>query len=212
MSKSGVRANRSLRAWLLAAGIAIFTLVALLVLINIALLSLGGILIIADPLEPAQVVVVLSGGRGDRIEEAARIIQEKNARHLILTHPEIDPDDESSSERRRQSAIAAGIPGSDILVTEVHGNSTYQEAIEIRRFLEEQGLMSALVVTDPYHSFRTRLIFREIFRDSSVDINVRSVRDHWYRSNTWWTSVEGRQATVMEYGKLLAFFVGIRSG
>jgi uncharacterized SAM-binding protein YcdF (DUF218 family) len=212
MSKSGVRANRSLRAWLLAAGIAIFTLVALLVLINIALLSLGGLLIIADPLEPAQVVVVLSGGRGDRIEEAARILQEKNARRLILTHPEIDPDDESSSVRRRQSAMAAGISGGDILVTKVHGNSTYQEAIEIRRFLEEQGLMSALVVTDPYHSFRTRLIFRETFRNSSIDINVRPVRDHWYRSNTWWTSAEGRQATVMEYGKLLAFFVGIRSG
>jgi uncharacterized SAM-binding protein YcdF (DUF218 family) len=212
MSKSGAHATRSLRVWLLAAGIAIFTLVALLLLINIALLSVGGILIIADPLEPAQVVVVLSGGSGDRIEEAARIIQEKNARRLILTHPEVDLDDENSSERQRLSAMAAGIPGSDILVTEMHGNSTYQEAIEIRRFFEEHEIISGLIVTDPYHSFRTRLIFREILRDSTIDINVRPVRDHWYRSNTWWTSMEGWQATVTEYGKLAAFLLGLRNG
>jgi uncharacterized SAM-binding protein YcdF (DUF218 family) len=199
------------RQWLLATAIAAFTLAAMLILISIALLSLGGVLIIADPLEPAQVVVVLAGGRGDRIEEAARILNERNAQQLVLTHPEPEPLDAESSNARRQAALAAGIPGGDILITGTHGNSTYLEAIEIRRFLEERGLMSALVVTDPYHTFRTRLIFRQVFRGSDVDINVRPVRDHWYRSNSWWTSLEGWQVTILEYGKLAAYLMGIRT-
>jgi uncharacterized SAM-binding protein YcdF (DUF218 family) len=194
---------------LLAAGMAALILAAALITFNLMLVALGGLLIIADPLEPAQVVVVLSGGSGDRIQEAARILQEKNASRLIITHPEPEPGGETTN-LQRQEALNAGIPGGDILITGSHGNSTYAEALELRRFLEERGLVSALVVTDPFHSFRTRLIFREVFRGSGIDINVRPVRDHWYRSSTWWTTSEGWQATLSEYMKLFAYLGGIR--
>jgi uncharacterized SAM-binding protein YcdF (DUF218 family) len=71
--------------------------------------------------------------------------------------------------------------------------------------------MSAMIITDPYHTFRTRLIFRQVFEGSEVDISVRPVREHWYRSNTWWASLEGWQVTILEYGKLAVHLVGIRS-
>lgn len=200
------------RSPLLAASIAVLVLAALLFTLNLILVALGGLLITADPLEPSQVVVVLSGGRGDRVDEAALILKEKNAERLVLTHPETEQDEHESSSARRQAALSAGIPGSDILITAVHGNSTFSEANEIRRFLEERGVMSALIVTDPYHSFRTRLIFHEIFQGSEVDVYVRPVRNHWYRSTTWWTRTEGWQVTILEYGKLLAFLFGMRDG
>jgi uncharacterized SAM-binding protein YcdF (DUF218 family) len=184
-------------------------LVAALITLNLILIALGSLLIIADPLEPAQVVVVLAGGLGDRVEEAVRILRERNAQRLVLTHPEPELDGESLSQRQ-SDALQIGVSSQDILVTGVHGNSTYAEAVELRRFLEERGLMSALVVTDPFHSFRTRLIFRDVFRGSSVDINIRPVRGHWYRSTTWWTTPAGWQATVSEYIKLFAYLAGIR--
>jgi uncharacterized SAM-binding protein YcdF (DUF218 family) len=192
---------------MLAAGTAVLILVAVLVTLNLVMVAMGGLLIIADPLQQAQVVVPLSGGRGDRIDEAALIFQEKNARMLVLTNPDAGSQ---YQEIRRQEALSAGIPGASILTTAQHGNSTYAEAVELRRFLEERGYMSALVVTDPFHSFRTRLIFRDVFKGSPVDINVRPVRGHWYRSTTWWLSQEGAQATFAEYLKLFAYLGGVR--
>jgi uncharacterized SAM-binding protein YcdF (DUF218 family) len=195
---------------LLAAGMAALILVAALIIFNLMLIVLGGILIIADPLEPSAVVVVLSGGRGDRLEEAARILQEKNAGSLLLTHPSPEVEDANTSAVRRQAALEAGISAEAIQVTGEHSNSTYAEALEIRRYLEEKGISSALIVTDPFHSFRTRLIFHEVFKDSTVGINVRPVRNHWYRSTTWWTTAEGWTITFTEYAKLAAYLVGIR--
>jgi len=187
----------------------ILLLAAALVALPIILTALGSLLIIADPLEPAQVVVVLAGGQSSRVDEAARILSDRYAQRLVLTHPEPEITGEGSSQHRME-ALRAGIAGSDILVTGVHANSTYAEAVELRRFLEERGLMTALVITDPFHAFRTRLIFNDVFRGSAVDINVRPVRGHWYRSTTWWTSSQGWQATISEILKLFAYLAGIR--
>jgi uncharacterized SAM-binding protein YcdF (DUF218 family) len=193
---------------MLAAGIAVLILVAVLITLNLVLIAMGGLLIIADPLEQAQVVVPLSGGRGDRIDEAARILRERNAMMLVLTNPDAGSQ---YQEIRRQEALSAGIPGASILTTGSHGNSTYAEAVELRRYLEERGYISALVVTDPFHSFRTRLIFRDVFHGGSVDVHVRPVRGHWYRSTTWWFTQEGWQATITEYLKLFAYLGGVRN-
>jgi uncharacterized SAM-binding protein YcdF (DUF218 family) len=76
--------------------------------------------------------------------------------------------------------------------------------------MNDQGFNSMIVVTDPYHSFRTRLIFREVFRGSGKSIRVRPSSGHWYRSTTWWLSAQGWEATLTEYIKLAGFLVGFR--
>lgn len=194
-----------------AAGIALLLALAVIGLYFI-LWAAGGILIIADPLEPSGAVVVLSGGSGERLDEAARIYKEKKAQYVVFTHPERDQADWSDHLMdMKLQAMKLGVPGGGILVTDIHGNSTYQEAKEIRRYLESVHIDSALIVTDPFHTFRTRLIFHEVFGGSSVEVNVRPVRGHWYRSYNWWLSPEGRRMTLEEYAKIFAFAIGLRS-
>ncbi|MHC1784087.1 MAG: hypothetical protein AB9891_15260 [Anaerolineaceae bacterium] len=60
-------------------------------------------------------------------------------------------------------------------------------------------------MTDSYHSFRTRLQFRDVFSDTDIKVLVRPVRGSWYRSTTWWLSPQGWEATLLEYFKLAAF-------
>jgi uncharacterized SAM-binding protein YcdF (DUF218 family) len=191
--------------------------IALLLLILIggsylASLAAGGILITADPLEDADAIVVLSGGSGERIEEAARIYKEKYADLLVLTRPDNQVAEGANPQLdEKLEAMDLGVPITAILETETHGNNTYEEAREVRRYLESRGFRKVLVVTDPFHTFRTRLIFREVLRESSVTANIRPVRDHWYRSSTWWRTAEGRSLTFAEYAKIVAWFFGVRS-
>jgi len=46
--------------------------------------------------------------------------------------------------------------------------STYEEALAVRDFALNQGWDRLMIVTDPYHSFRTRFIFRRELQDSEI--------------------------------------------
>jgi uncharacterized SAM-binding protein YcdF (DUF218 family) len=187
----------------------------ILILGGVFLTTAGGILIIADPLRKSDAVVVLSGG-GDmsRMEEGARIYLEKNAQWLILT--ETTPrEGEKVSDTTilfKDTARNLGVPDSAILVTDQAAFSTLEEAQQTLKLSNRNSLKSLIIVTDPFHTFRTRLIFRSVFKDSGIDIYVRPVRNHWYRSTNWWMTADGRRATVSEYIKILAYLFGSKSG
>ena len=177
------------------------------------LTAIGGILIIADPLKKADAVVVLSGGSDlSRMQEAARLYKDKYADMFILTETgqELRNFNESASFYFQLQAMDMGVPSGAILITEQHASSTYEEAKAVRKLLEQRQFKSCIVVTDPFHTFRTRLIFREVFQDSGITVRVRPVRGHWYRSTTWWTTAEGRETTIQEYIKIFGYFLGVK--
>ena len=190
-------------------------LIVLVIAGEFILTAIGGILIIADPLRESDAIAVLSGG-GDmsRVEEGARLFMEKMGAWLVLT--EITPREgdkvTETTTLFKEIAIGEGVPNSSILVTGQAAFSTRQEAVEILNLAQKRGFQSLIVVTDPFHTFRTRLIFRSVFRDSGIDLYIRPVRNHWYKSTTWWATSQGRQATLSEYMKIIAFFSGLESG
>ena len=190
-------------------------LIVLVIAGEFILTAIGGILIIADPLRESDAIAVLSGG-GDmsRMEESARLFMEKMGAWLVLT--EITPREgdkvTETTTLFKEIAIGEGVPNSSILVTGQAAFSTRQEAVEILNLAQKRGFQSLIVVTDPFHTFRTRLIFRSVFRDSGIDLYIRPVRNHWYKSTTWWATSQGRQATLSEYMKIIAFFSGLESG
>jgi len=109
-------------------------------------------------------------------------------------------------------AVRLGIPTGAITITEQAATSTLDEARAVRDLMASRGLQSAIVVTDPFHTFRTRLIFREVFEGSGIKIAIKPVRGHWYRSRSWWLTRQGRTATLQEYAKLFAYFLGFKGG
>lgn len=192
-------------------GLALLMLAAFV--LEFILTAIGGILIIADPLKKADAVVVLSGGSDlSRMQEAARLYKDKYADMFILTETgqELRNFNESATFYFQLQAMDMGVPSGAILITEQHASSTYEEAKAVRKLLEQRQFKSCIVVTDPFHTFRTRLIFREVFQDSGITVRVRPVRGHWYRSTTWWTTAEGREATIQEYIKIFGYFLGVK--
>jgi uncharacterized SAM-binding protein YcdF (DUF218 family) len=186
----------------------ILSLVIALLIIELTLTALGAMLIIADPIHKADAAVVLSGGGMGRLEEAAKLYEEKYISWIILTETgESSPDFGLYSEIDRIEMVRLGVPPSQIIITEQPVNDTDEEARIVRKLAQSRGIMSLLIVTDPFHSLRTRLIFREEFRGSDIKVDIRPVRGHWYRSSTWWTNRMGWEATINEYLRLFYYFV-----
>ncbi len=181
----------------------VFALIGvLLVALHRPLLSAAGrFLIVADPLERADVIVVLSGGRADeRVGQAAALFKERMAPLLLLSGGESLMGISVPDLLRRQ-ALAHGVPASALLY-ERSSTSTAEQARYLRPILERRGVRRAIVVTSSYHTRRTRLLFRRAFDRSPVDIRVYPVRQDWFRPEDWWTRDQDTETVILEYIKL----------
>jgi uncharacterized SAM-binding protein YcdF (DUF218 family) len=188
-------------------------LIILALAMEVVFWAMGGLLIVADPIQPSDAIVALSGGE-DRINEAARLYEEKYGRVVILTETgEYLPEwNVNYSTLLIAEAVRLGIPSGAIVLTEGSATSTLDEARQVRDLMASRNLQSCIVVTDPFHTFRTRLIFREVFKESGMSVAVQPVQGHWYQSRSWWLTSQGRKATFQEYLKLIAYVLGFKGG
>jgi uncharacterized SAM-binding protein YcdF (DUF218 family) len=184
----------------------------LLMLVFIGLWGLGGILIVADPLQKADAIVVLSGGDDERIKYAAQLYNNGYGRYLILTETGIryPGNPLPATARAINLAVDQGVPEEVILAPEVVVNSTADEAQIVKNTAEASDFSKLIVVTDPYHTFRTRLIFRSIFLGSGIKVTVRPVSGHWYDSMSWFMNLDGWRTTFSEYIKTIGFLLGFQ--
>jgi uncharacterized SAM-binding protein YcdF (DUF218 family) len=180
---------------------------ALLILI---LIGLGSFLIVTDKVAPADAIVVLSGGESDRLPQAARLFKKGYGSTVILTrtalvdsNPPIDPN-----HFKETQAVELGIPPEQTFITNEQVNGTYDEAAAVLDMMQRHGYKSCIVVTDPYHSRRAKIIFDDVFESSGIKVMIYPVGDSWYRAFTWWLHPQGWVYTAEEYFKLLAYMLG----
>jgi uncharacterized SAM-binding protein YcdF (DUF218 family) len=178
----------------------------------------GKFLVVRDPLEKADAVLSLAGDQR-RPRYAADLFLQGYARWFIITPLPL----ESQRQRERYTnyvrnvALRMGVPEEAILLVPDVGNTTFEEAKNVKRFLEQNNINSLLVVTSPWHTRRSRLIFQDVFENSDKHISIQPMSDnvygHWahtYRPEEWWTYKLGREPTLSEYVKLAAYLIGIR--
>ncbi len=182
-------------------------LVLLLVAFHQPLLTAAArFLIVQDPLEKADVIVVLSGGRRDeRVRQAADLYQEGYAPVVLLSGGE-EMMGISIPELLRRQALAHGIPAAALLF-EPGSTSTAEQARNLRPMLEGRGVGRAIIVTSSYHTRRTRYLFRKTFAGSPVDIRVFPVQNDIFSPVAWWTREQDTESVVLEYIKLILALV-----
>lgn len=178
-------------------GILLFGLVFYL-----GLVAIGAVLIVADPISAVDAVVILSGDDGDRLATAIEMHERGLAPSLVIT-------DTSSRANRLliQEAVAGGFPEDEIYVTDMQVGSTVDEAQAVQAFAQDRGWDSLMIVTDPYHSLRTRFIFRRELKSSDIDIIIRPVVGHWFRSPSWFFYPEGWQYVFLEISKVFSYLL-----
>lgn len=178
----------------------------------IILRGAGAYLIIADELQPAQAIVMLSGGDDSRMEEALSLYHDKYGKVIILTETgrQLENYDSLHSNDIRIQLLTNGVPSGNILITDIKVSSTLDEAYAIKKLLTNQQFSSAIIVTDPYHTRRTALVFRSVFSDSQIKLIFRPVRGSWFNSKTWFLTLDGWKYTILEYLKLFGYYLGFK--
>lgn len=172
---------------------------------------IASILVVTDPLpaQPADAVIPLAGDRV-RVWYSAELFRQQHATWFALTNMWIDSTSPplQYADSVQEQAKTFGVPTDRILVAPEHVASTYAEALRIRQLAHAQEWRSLIIVTSPVHTRRARMILREVFHDSDIQLVVRPVQGHWYTADTWWKYPVARHEIGSEYLKLALYLAG----
>lgn len=187
--------------------IVIFILIAP-ILVYFLLVGMGRYLIKSEASRPVDAIVVLSGDEGARVEQAVEIYQSEKIKYFVFTRTDQEDigEDRTYSESLMRIAIDLKVPSDSMLVTNGESRSTEEEANALLTLAEQRNITSYLIITDPYHTRRTGIIFNQIFEDSGIPIYVHAVQNHWYTPITWMFKLSGWERTIGEYLGLFAFY------
>jgi uncharacterized SAM-binding protein YcdF (DUF218 family) len=94
----------------------------------------------------------LSAHLADRVEGGVRAFHERRADKMVMTGA-------YEAGAMREHAVARGVPREAILLEE-RATTTRENAVGCAALMRERGLTRALIVTQPYHMWRSLLAFR----------------------------------------------------
>lgn len=167
-----------------------------------------------DSLDRADAIVVL-GHDPTRVFEAADRFKEGVAPRVVLSRPRRSPrlvylesqgiPSPWFEVAGRKILADRGVPEDAVSVLPDEVVSTATEAVAFGRMLPDARRL--VVVTSPYHVFRTRLIFRHELPDRDIRV-VASRYEKMPRE--WWREQELAINVLMEFVKLPFYLAGGR--
>ena len=99
-----------------------------------------------------------------RLDHALTLLQE-GASPLVITTGGNQPGDRFTEAEASANYLIKGL-GIDYQAVEIlqenNGSTTRESLIGVRDIMQSRGLHSVLIVTDPYHSLRSRLIAQDL--------------------------------------------------
>jgi uncharacterized SAM-binding protein YcdF (DUF218 family) len=211
-------AGKDRRAQPRVARYALWSALALAVLL-VVLLRWGGYLLISDDPLPLQVdgAVVLQGsilGEKARVAGAVRLLQQGRAARILFSVPKesywgraVAPIAYTYVEGNYGREVASHI---DFCETGDDVDSTEQEAKVLSICIGERGWHSIAVVTSDYHSRRAGIIWKRMLRQqhSGTHLWIHAVPDPEFRESGWWRERRSAKTWLLETTKLLWTLAG----
>lgn len=180
----------------------LFGALTLAVAIAVLLFSLPRFLIVDHLPVKADAVIVLGGDSdGSRLRRGVELIDAGQAPQLILTSGNkqgwLRLAARYCPECRLEEREAVHLEGS------IDTRTDAQLSLE---FARKNDLRNVLVVTSPYHSRRSQLVFHSIFAGSGIDTRVLSSDDYGRfipPDGYWWRDRLTVETVWLEFGKVL---------
>jgi len=163
-------------------------------------------LIVEDPLQKADALVILSGGGFDRGNEAVKIMQSGYASKAICTggNPVIElkvfnidtlESDMTAANLRRQ-----GIPDSNIVELR-NGTSTKEESLLIADYCHQHAIKKIIIVSSKLHTRRVNEVFKPKLKKQGIEVIVRGAHNSQFDELQWWRDENGLIAVNNEWLK-----------
>lgn len=194
-------------------------------LVAVALLSaaaaglffyIGRWLVVEDPLERADAIVVLSGGLPPRAIEAAAIYRQGFAPEVWLTRP-AGPGEElqalgisynGEEFYSREVLVAEGVPATAIRILDGSLVNTEEEVQAIAAELRRERKQSAILVTSPPHTRRARALWKKIAGEN-LRVIVRPAAEDPFDARHWWRTTRDALSVVRETLGLFNVWFGL---
>jgi uncharacterized SAM-binding protein YcdF (DUF218 family) len=163
-------------------------------------------LIVEDPLQKADAVVILSGGGFDRGNEAVKIMKAGYVNKAICTggNPVIElkvfnidtlESDMTAANLRRQ-----GIPDSEIVELR-NGTSTKEESLLIADYCHEHAIKKIMILSNKLHTRRVCEVFKPKLKKQNIEVIVRGAPNSQFDELKWWQDENGLIAVNNEWLK-----------
>lgn len=162
----------------------------------------------SDQTRPVDAIVVMGAAQYDgrpspqlaaRLDHAADLWDSGVAKVLVVTGGNQPGDRFTEAEASANYLIDRGVPAASIL-QETISHSTYASLDSVSALLHERGLFRVLLVSDPFHSLRARLIAQEL----GLVAYVSPTRTSPVRGNAE-TAREFEEAAGIAIGRIVGF-------
>ncbi len=165
--------------------------------------SVGEAWIVEDPLDRADVLIVLGDDNfyADRATRAAELYREGKAPVVVASGRRLRPN-AGIAELMEHDLIERGVPKDKIVRFTQDADSTEEEAEALKKLVKERKWRSAIVVTSNYHTRRTRYIFHKVF-PQGMELRVASAHDGDFDPQHWWEKRKSIKALTHEFTGML---------
>lgn len=196
------RQRGSILLWLLVLLLLGILLLTLYLLRAPLLRALADWWVVDESLEQSQAIVVLGGDTvmGDRVRHAVELYRAGWAPRLLLSGASIRSYF-NEAELMEREATNLGVPAEHLIVARHHSPSTLEEALALRRVLQEHNFRRIIVVTSNYHTRRVRAIFHALYRRHGTQVRVSAAADPNFNRTRWWQQREARALFLLEVVK-----------
>jgi uncharacterized SAM-binding protein YcdF (DUF218 family) len=169
----------------------------------------GSLLIDREAPQAADAIVVLAGNSPERLSHALRLREQGYSGLIIVSNERVHTHglDTTWHDLYRAGLAAADLPSSDLALIDPPPENTVDEANQAAEILSSRGLTSALLVTDPFHSRRSALLFRPIFARHGLSVRSTPVQPDSLNLAQWWATPLAARRTAEEWTKLAAYFL-----
>ncbi|HEY5663945.1 MAG TPA: YdcF family protein [Ilumatobacter sp.] len=113
-----------------------------------------------------------------RLDHVVTLWRDGAAPQVVVTGGKLPGDRFTEAEASRRYLVGRGVPDGAILI-ENTGTTTYESLAGVAAQLLPAGLDEVLLVTDPYHALRSRLIASEVGMTPAVSPTPTSVVRGW---------------------------------
>ena len=158
----------------------VIALVLFLTLLTFIFFNLGKWVDVTEKPVSADIVICLGGGTVERVKKSIALLEQGYANKFLLL----------GESWYNQPYIKKNYPELSVLIDE-HPKNTQEEVLFITKYMKKHGYHNALIVTDPPHTRRVKVLAAQYLNDNDK-ISFRMIasdvtwwnREHYYQ-NEW---------------------------
>jgi hypothetical protein len=173
--------------------------------------SAGWALVVADPIGPADIIVIAVDAGGAGVLEAADLVHIGIASRVAVLNGPPDPADrefarrgvayEDLAARSARQLRLLGVTTVEQIPRAVTGTEAEGEALS--GWCDQYQIRSIVVVSTPDHSRRLRRVLHRSMKNHQARVMVRPARHSTFDPDHWWETRSGVRTGIIELQKLL---------